>query len=122
MLLEGWGEKGQQKLANAHVAVVGVGGLGCPIDLYLAAAGVGKITIIDADIVEETNLNRQVLHWSSDIGEPKVQSAAEKLRQFNPQVTVVPIHGHLTEERVEEWLKDADIIVDALDNFRHDWC
>ncbi len=117
MLLDGWGEKGQQKLANAHVAVVGVGGLGCPIDLYLAAAGVGKITIIDADVVEETNLNRQILHWSNDIGKPKVQSAAEKLRQFNPQVTVVPIHGRLTEEMVEEWLKDADIVVDALDNF-----
>jgi len=117
MLLDGWGEDGQQKLANAHVAVVGVGGLGCPIDLYLAAAGVGKITIIDADVVEETNLNRQILHWSSDIGKPKVQSATEKLPQFNPQVTVVPIHGRLTEETVEEWLKDADIIVDALDNF-----
>jgi Dinucleotide-utilizing enzymes involved in molybdopterin and thiamine biosynthesis family 2 len=117
MLLDGWGEVGQQKLANAHVAVVGVGGLGCPIDLYLAAAGVGKITIIDADVVEETNLNRQILHWSNDIGKPKVQSAVEKLRQFNPQVTVIPIHGRLTEETVEEWLKDADIIVDALDNF-----
>ncbi|MFA0784690.1 HesA/MoeB/ThiF family protein [Fervidibacter sacchari] len=117
MLLEGWGEKGQQKLANAHVAIVGVGGLGCPVALYLAAAGIGKITIIDADVVEETNLNRQVLHWSSDIGKPKVQSATEKLQQFNPQVTVVPIHGRLTEETVEEWLKDADIIVDALDNF-----
>lgn len=117
MLLEGWGEAGQQKLADAHVAVVGVGGLGCPIVLYLAAAGVGKITIIDSDSVEETNLNRQILHWSNDIGKPKVQSAVEKLKQFNPQVTAVPIHGCLTEETAEEWLKDADILVDALDNF-----
>ena len=117
MLLEGWGEKGQQKLANAHVAVVGVGGLGCPVALYLTAAGIGKITIIDADVVEETNLNRQVLHWLGDIGKPKVQSATEKLRRFNPQVTVVPIHGRLTEETMGEWLKEAEIIVDALDNF-----
>ncbi len=117
MLLDGWGEEGQRKLANAHVAVVGVGGLGCPIDIYLVAAGVGRLTIIDADVVEETNLNRQVLHWSNDIGKPKVQSAMEKLTQFNPQVKIVPIHGHLTEETVDEWLRDADIIVDALDNF-----
>jgi adenylyltransferase/sulfurtransferase len=117
MLLEGWGEEGQRKLTNAHVAVVGAGGLGCPVSLYLVAAGVGKLTIIDADVVEETNLNRQVLHWSNDIGKPKVQSAVEKLRQFNPQVEITPIHGRLTDETVEDWLKDADIIVDALDNF-----
>ncbi len=117
MLLEGWGEEGQRKLANAHVAVVGVGGLGCPASLYLVAAGIGKLTIIDADVVEETNLNRQVLHWSNDIGKPKVQSAVEKLKQFNPQVEVIPIHGRLTDETVDDWLKEADIIVDALDNF-----
>lgn len=117
MLLEGWGEEGQRKLANAHVAVVGVGGLGCPASLYLVAAGIGKLTIIDADVVDETNLNRQVLHWSNDIGKPKVQSAVEKLKQFNSQVEVTPVHGRLTDETVDDWLKEADIIVDALDNF-----
>ncbi len=117
MLLDGWGEQGQQRLAKAHVAIVGVGGLGCPIALYLTAAGVGTLTLIDADVVEETNLNRQVLHWTNDIGKPKVQSAAEKLRQFNPQVRIVPVHGGLTEERAEQWLQEVDIIVDALDNF-----
>lgn len=117
MLLEEWGEKGQERLSKACVAVVGVGGLGCPVALYLAAAGVGRLVLIDADVVEETNLNRQILHWTGDIGKPKVQSATEKLRQFNPHITVVPIHGRLTEATAEEWLKEAEVLVDALDNF-----
>jgi len=117
ILIDGWGKEGQQNLSNAHVAVVGAGGLGCPVALYLTAAGVGAITVIDADSVEETNLNRQVLHWQKDIGKPKVLSAAEKLMEFNPYVKIVPIHGRVTEETVDEWLRNADIIVDALDNF-----
>ncbi len=117
MLLGEWGERGQERLARACVGVVGVGGLGCPVALYLAAAGVGRLVLIDADVVEETNLNRQILHWTGDIGKPKVQSATEKLRQFNPHITVVPIHGHLTEATAEEWLREAEVLVDALDNF-----
>ncbi|MCS7264699.1 MAG: HesA/MoeB/ThiF family protein [Armatimonadetes bacterium] len=117
MLLKGWGEEGQRKLSNAHVAIVGVGGLGCPVALYLTAAGVGTLTLVDADAVEETNLNRQILHWQKDIGKPKVQSAVEKLLQFNPNVKIFPVHGQLKDETIEKWLRDANIIVDALDNF-----
>lgn len=117
MLLEGWGEEGQRKLANTRVAIVGAGGLGCPVALYLAAAGVGTLTIVDADSVEETNLNRQILHWQKDIGKPKVLSVAEKLGEFNPQVKVLTIHSRLDDKTVDEWLREAEIIVDALDNF-----
>lgn len=117
MRLEGWGLAGQQRLARARVAIVGAGGLGCPVALYLAAAGVGILRIIDPEVVEITNLNRQILHWSDDIGRPKVASVAEKLRRLNPGVQVIPIAARLTPENVEEILEDAEVIVDALDNF-----
>lgn len=117
MRLDGWGEEGQQRLQDAIVAIVGAGGLGCPIALYLAAAGIGTLKLIDYDCVEETNLNRQVLHWTDAIGKPKVQSAYEKLHRFNPLVKVVPLQTELTEDNADELLRDADVIVDALDNF-----
>jgi adenylyltransferase/sulfurtransferase len=117
MRLDDWGAEGQQRLADARVTVVGAGGLGCPLTIYLAAAGVGTIKIIDSDVVEVTNLNRQVLHWADDLGKPKVASAAEKLQKLNPLVRIVPVQARLTDETADELLGDASILVDALDNF-----
>jgi len=117
MRIDGWGVEGQMKLRNASVGIVGLGGLGCPISIYLTAAGVGRLKLIDSDVVEESNLNRQVLHWTDDIGRPKPQSAFEKLSKLNPEVEISLICERLTEENVDELLNDVDAIVDALDNF-----
>lgn len=117
MRLEGWGEEGQGKLKQASVAIIGAGGLGCPISLYLAVAGIGRIKLIDFDVVDESNLNRQILHWDKDIGRPKPLSAAEKLQQVNGEVEVVPVCERLSDENVDELLGDVDAIIDALDNF-----
>ncbi len=110
-------EEGQERLKRSRVFIAGGGGLGCPIALYLAVAGVGCIDIADRDVVEQTNLNRQVLHWEKDIGKPKVLSIEEKLRDINPDINVIARHVTITEDNVLELVKDADIIVDALDNF-----
>ncbi|AGB49788.1 dinucleotide-utilizing enzyme possibly involved in molybdopterin or thiamin biosynthesis [Methanomethylovorans hollandica DSM 15978] len=110
-------KEGQEKLKQSRVFIAGGGGLGCPIALYLAVAGVGCIDIADMDAVEQTNLNRQVLHWEKDIGKPKVLSIKEKIRQINPYINIIARHVTITEENVLELVRDADIIVDALDNF-----
>jgi len=110
-------EEGQERLKRSRVFIAGGGGLGCPIALYLAVAGVGCIDIADRDVVEQTNLNRQVLHWEKDIGKPKVLSIQEKIRDINPDINVIARHVTITGENVLELVKDADIIVDALDNF-----
>lgn len=117
MRIDGWGIEGQRKLRDASVAVIGIGGLGCPVSLYLTAAGVGRLKLIDADVVDESNLNRQVLHWTNDIGRPKPESAMEKLKQLNPEVEIDIACARLTEGNVDELLGDADVLVDALDNF-----
>jgi len=110
-------KEGQERLKRSRVFIAGGGGLGCPIALYLAVAGVGCIDIVDMDAVEQTNLNRQVLHWEKDIGKTKVLSIEEKIRQINPYINVIARHVTITEESVLELVRDADIIVDALDNF-----
>ncbi|MDI9644625.1 MAG: HesA/MoeB/ThiF family protein [Candidatus Verstraetearchaeota archaeon] len=115
MTLRGWGEASQKKVKEARVAVVGVGGLGSPASLYLAAAGVGFLRLIDNDIVEISNLNRQILHWGSDLGRPKVESAAMKLTQLNPEVVVDPVNEPLTEGNSMQLLGDMDVVVDGLD-------
>ena len=112
-----FGKDGQELLKGSRVFIAGGGGLGCPIALYLAVAGVGCVDIVDQDIVEQTNLNRQVLHWEKDIGRAKVQSIEEKIREINPDINVISSHVTITEDNVLELVKDADIIVDALDNF-----
>ncbi len=117
MRLDGWGKAGQERLARARVAIVGAGGLGCPAALYLAAAGVGVLRLIDSETVELTNLNRQILHWSEDIGRPKVHSALEKLQRLNPLVHIEPIEARLTPENADALLGDVEVIIDALDNF-----
>jgi adenylyltransferase/sulfurtransferase len=111
------GDAGQQKLATAHVCIAGAGGLGSPIALYLAAAGVGALTLIDCDTVAESNLNRQILHTTHDIGKKKVDSAAEKLHALNPEISIKTYHSVITQETISDMAKGADIIVDAVDNY-----
>lgn len=117
LLLSEIGEKGQWKLKQGKVLVVGAGGLGCPVLLYLTAAGVGTIGIIDFDTVEESNLQRQVLFGEEDIGKLKADVAAKKLRKQNSLITVVAYCQKLSVENVEEIFTQYDIIVDCTDNF-----
>jgi molybdopterin/thiamine biosynthesis adenylyltransferase len=96
---------------------VGAGGLGCPTSLYLVAAGVGHVAVVDKETVELSNLNRQVLHWSDDIGRPKSGSLVEKLHQLNPEVTVEAIQKVLTTDNTRQFIKGFTVVVDALDNW-----
>ena len=115
--ISGFDRGGQEKLKKAVVLIAGAGGLGCAAATYLVAAGVGKIRIVDHDKVELSNLNRQILHWSDDIGRGKVQSAKEKLERLNPNIQVEAIEEVITEENVSEIVAGCYLIVDALDNF-----
>jgi molybdopterin/thiamine biosynthesis adenylyltransferase len=118
MLIGGWGRAGQTKLKRAGVVVAGVGGLGCSAAVYLCAAGVGRIRIIDSDRVELNNLNRQILHWEHDIGRDKAQSAKEKLERLNSEVTVEAVKTAITERNSRELIQGFDVVVDGMDNFR----
>jgi sulfur-carrier protein adenylyltransferase/sulfurtransferase len=112
------GVRGQQRLLDAHVLLIGAGGLGSPAALYLAAAGIGHLGIVDDDVVDESNLQRQVLHSTAALGEPKVESAARRLRGLNPDVEVVPYGERLTAENVDGILEEGwDVVVDGADNF-----
>jgi adenylyltransferase/sulfurtransferase len=111
------GVEGQQKLKAAKVLLIGAGGLGAPLGLYLAAAGVGRIGIVDFDVVDSTNLQRQVIHSTRDVGRKKLDSAEEKMRGINPNVTVVKHETALTSENALAILKDYDIVADGTDNF-----
>lgn len=108
---------GQQKLVDATVLIIGMGGLGCPAAMYLAAAGVGHLIIADDDAVELTNLQRQIAHSEKDIGSPKVTSAADTLQGMNPDVTITAIPERLSGSRLLELVQQADVVVDACDNF-----
>ena len=112
IMIGGFGEEGQEKLKQAKVFVAGSGGLGSPSSIYLAAAGVGVIRIIDYDRVERSNLNRQVLHWDEDIGRKKVDSAVEKLKRINQGVKVEAIEERITETNVSQLVGGFDLIVD----------
>jgi adenylyltransferase/sulfurtransferase len=112
-----FGEEGQEKLKEAEIFIAGAGGLGSPISIYLAVAGVGTLTVVDSDVVDQTNLNRQILHYDSDIGKKKTVSAGEKLREINPDVTIRAIDAHIDEENAENLVGRADGIVDAMDNY-----
>jgi adenylyltransferase/sulfurtransferase len=112
-----FGEEGQKRLKKATIFIAGAGGLGSPISIYLAVAGVGRIVLADKDSVELTNLNRQILHFNSDIGERKTTSALRKLKELNPDVTIEVIDTTIDETNVLELIRDADGIVDAMDNF-----
>ncbi len=111
------GIEGQQKLKAAKVLLVGTGGLGAPLALYLAAAGVGKIGLVDFDTVDFTNLQRQVIHFTADVGRKKLDSAAEKMKAINPNVEIVRHEVALTSENALDILKDYDLVVDGTDNF-----
>src|SRR5438270_5984164 len=111
------GTEGQQKLKAARVLCIGTGGLGSPLALYLSAAGVGTIGLVDFDVVDFTNLQRQVIHFTSDVGRPKLESAKEKIGAINPFVNVKTFETKLTSANALEIFSDFDIIVDGTDNF-----
>lgn len=111
------GFEGQQALLDSHVVVVGVGGLGSPVALYLAAAGVGELTLIDIDTVDISNLQRQVAHTTSAVGQPKVISARTSCLAINPEITVNAINAALDTDNASELLATATVVVDASDNF-----
>ena len=117
LILPEVGMEGQQKLKAAKVLLVGTGGLGAPLGLYLAAAGVGKIGIVDFDVVDFTNLQRQVIHSTKDVGRKKLDSAAEKMVAINPYLQIVKHETALSSENALEILKDYDVVVDGTDNF-----
>jgi len=117
LMLKEVGMEGQLRLLKAKVLLVGAGGLGCPAGLYLGAAGVGTIGIIDSDKVDLTNLQRQILHGLADVGRPKTESAKEALHRFNPDVKVVTYQERLTPQNALEIFQDYDIIIDGSDNF-----
>ncbi len=116
-LLPEVGEEGQAKLLKAKVLMVGAGGLGCPSAYYLAAAGVGTLGIVDNDVVDLSNLQRQILHTNDRIGMPKTESAKLTLQALNPDVRIIPYQEKLTSQNIMEIIKDYDIVVDGCDNF-----
>src|SRR5580704_15480676 len=111
------GMDGQLKLKQAKVLCIGTGGLGAPLGLYLAAAGVGRLGLVDFDVVDNTNLQRQVLFGTSDVGRPKVAAAADRLRNLNPDIQIEAYDTNLSSDNALELFKDYDIIVDGTDNF-----
>ena len=116
LILDGFGKEGQLRLLNAKVLVVGAGGLGSPIVMYLAAAGVGTIGIVDGDTVSITNLQRQVIHGTSDIGRPKVDSAFERAKDINPDVNIIKHELYLTEDNALELIRPYDYVLEGSDN------
>jgi sulfur-carrier protein adenylyltransferase/sulfurtransferase len=117
ILLQQLGVAGQEKLHSAHVLVIGAGGLGCPALQYLAAAGVGHIGIVDHDMVDLSNLHRQILFGTDDIGQPKVQCAKKKLTAINPSITIKSFQEKITQSNVAKILESYEIILDCTDNF-----
>ena len=111
------GLEGQKKLKAARVLAIGAGGLGSPLSVYLAAAGIGTIGLVDDDVVDDSNLQRQILYGVSSVGRPKLQAAAERLRDMNPNVRLIPHETRLTSENALEIFRDYDIIADGTDNF-----
>ena len=118
IMIPNWNVEGQLKLKNAKVTIVGVGGLGCPVALYLTAAGIGKITLIDREKVELSNLNRQILHWSRDVGKFKTLSALEKLSELNPSINFESYEEQVDEKSIRKMIKGSNVVVDCLDNWK----
>jgi adenylyltransferase/sulfurtransferase len=117
LILPQVGHTGQLKLKAARVLIVGTGGLGSPVSLYLAAAGVGQIGLVDFDIVDSTNLQRQIVHGESTIGTPKVESAAARLHDLNPYITITTYSEPFTSQNALDILAQYDLVVDGTDNF-----
>lgn len=121
IILKEVGAKGQKKLLNAKVLIIGAGGLGAPVAMYLAAAGVGTIGIADADEVDLSNLQRQIIHTTADLGKAKVKSAKETMQAINPDVKVNTYRKFITSENIMDIIKDYDFIIDGTDNFRQNF-
>ena len=117
ILLDGVGGVGQQKLLDSSVLVVGAGGLGSPVLMYLAAAGVGTLGVVDDDVVDLSNLQRQIVHSTAAVGTPKVESAKKTLAAINPDVTVIPHQERITAENALDLISGYDIVADGSDNF-----
>jgi len=122
ILLPQIGIEGQQRLLESHALVLGAGGLGSPAALYLATAGVGRITLVDGDSVDQTNLQRQILHRSAAVGLPKAQSGRQTIAEYNPEVTVIALEARAAGQMLDELVAGADVVLDCCDNFatRHD--
>jgi len=118
MLISGLGINGQKKLKAAKVAVAGVGGLGCPASIYLAAAGIGKIVLADNERFELSDLNRQILGWQKDIGRFKAEVAKEKIEALNSQIEVEAVVAEITKDNVRNVIGDVDVVVDGQDNWK----
>jgi molybdopterin/thiamine biosynthesis adenylyltransferase len=117
ILLDEVGIEGQERVLGARVLIVGAGGLGSPAALYLAASGAGRITLVDDDEVDLTNLQRQVMHTTARIGQPKVESGREALLQINPEIDVIALRERVNGERLRELVADSDVVLDCSDNF-----
>lgn len=117
ILLEEFGIDGQERVTASHALIVGVGGLGSPVALYLAAAGVGRITLVDDDRVDLSNLQRQIAHTTARIGLPKVESAAQAMREINPSITVEAHVGRIDDALIASLAADVDVVIDCTDNF-----
>ncbi|MCW8854389.1 MAG: molybdopterin-synthase adenylyltransferase MoeB [Gammaproteobacteria bacterium] len=117
ILLPQFGIEGQQQLLDAHVLIIGLGGLGSPVAMYLAAAGVGQLTLADHDAVDLSNLQRQIIHRTHNIGQAKVESAKENLLQINPDIKINCVQQKLAEAEMDTLVQQVDVVVDATDNF-----
>jgi molybdopterin-synthase adenylyltransferase len=117
ILLDEIGIEGQQKLLDAHALVIGAGGLGSPAAMYLASAGVGHITLVDDDIVDLTNLQRQIAHTTERVGQQKAESARITLQQINPGITVTALNERVDDARLAALVAQADVVLDCTDNF-----
>jgi len=117
IILEDVGIEGQEKILNSKILIIGAGGLGSPIAFYLAAAGVGEIGIVDGDVVDTSNLQRQIIHTTSDVGTPKVESAKAKMLSINPYVKVNTYHIMISADNILDIIKPYDFVIDGTDNF-----
>ncbi|GKS87991.1 molybdopterin-synthase adenylyltransferase MoeB [Acidovorax sp. SUPP2539] len=117
IMLDEIGIEGQERILAAHALVIGAGGLGSPAALFLASAGVGRITLVDDDVVDLTNLQRQIAHTTERVGEPKVHSAAQALQALNPGVRVDAVQARADKEWLDEWVSQATVVLDCSDNY-----
>ncbi len=115
--LTGIGSDGQQRIGDAHVALIGMGGLGCPAAQYLVSSGIGKLTLCDFDTVAESNLSRQILYHPADVGRNKVEAASDALQKLNPQTTLQSLAKRMTDEDMQLLFPDCDLVIDASDNY-----
>ncbi|MDC8760467.1 HesA/MoeB/ThiF family protein [Janthinobacterium fluminis] len=118
ILLDEIGIEGQQALLDAHALLIGAGGLGSPAAMYLASAGVGRLTIVDNDNVDLTNLQRQIAHTTARVGQPKAESARQTLQQINPEIDIAAVNERADAARLDELVAAADVVLDCSDNFR----